>query len=105
MLNYMVKVGINGFGRIGRIAARIALLGHVNDLEISAINTSGSMNVAGWAHLLTYDTMYRKFSKIVGCEEVKEPQAVSDEDPLLGYLKIEGKQIPILFHKDPSKIP
>lgn len=101
----MVKAGINGFGRIGRIAARIAFLKHASDLEIAAINTSGSMNVAGWAHLLTYDTMYRKFGKIVGFEEIKTPDKVTDEDPLLGYLKIEGKKITVLAQKDPSKIP
>jgi glyceraldehyde 3-phosphate dehydrogenase len=101
----MVKIGINGFGRIGRIATRIALLKHASELEITAVNTSGSMDVAGWAHLLTYDTMYRKFSKIVGYEEVKKPETTTDEDPLIGYLKIDGKQIAVLAQKDPSKIP
>ena len=60
----MVKVGINGFGRIGRIAFRIALLKHTNNLEVAAINTSGSMNVGGWAHLVNYDTMYRMKKKL-----------------------------------------
>jgi len=101
----MVKVGINGFGRIGRIATRIALLKHANDLEITAINTSGSMDVAGWAHLLAYDTMYRKFSKIVGFEEVKKPEQATDEDPLIGYLKIESNKIAILAQREPAKIP
>ena len=57
----MVRVGINGFGRIGRIAFRIGLLKHSNELEFAAINTSGSMTTFGWAHLVNYDTMYRKF--------------------------------------------
>ncbi len=76
----MVKVGINGFGRIGRIAFRIALLKHKDELQISAINTSGSMNAAGWAHLVNYDTMYRKFEKEIKAEEVKKPEEVTDED-------------------------
>ncbi|OGM24520.1 type I glyceraldehyde-3-phosphate dehydrogenase [Candidatus Woesebacteria bacterium RIFCSPHIGHO2_01_FULL_39_32] len=108
----MVKVGINGFGRIGRIAFRIALLKHTNNLEVAAINTSGSMNVGGWAHLVNYDTMYRKYEKEVTSEKVKDSKQASDDDPLIGYLKIDNKdlpagrqEIPILAQKDPAKIP
>ena len=101
----MVKVGINGFGRIGRIAFRIGLLKHAKELDFVAINTSGSMDVAGWAHLVNYDTMYRKFEKKLASEEAKKPEAATDEDPLIGYLKVEGKKIPVLAQKDPAKIP
>ncbi|MGB6881964.1 MAG: glyceraldehyde 3-phosphate dehydrogenase NAD-binding domain-containing protein, partial [Microgenomates group bacterium] len=78
----MIKVGINGFGRIGRIAFRIGLLKHANEIEFAAINTSGSMDVSGWAHLVNYDTMYRKFEKEVKAEEVKKATEVTDKDPL-----------------------
>lgn len=101
----MVKVGINGFGRIGRIAFRIALLKHKDELQIAAINTSGSMDVAGWAHLVNYDTMYRKFEKEVKVEETKKPEEATDEDPVIGYLIVEGEKIPVLAQKDPAKIP
>jgi len=103
----MVKVGINGFGRIGRIAFRIALLKHTNDLEIAAINTSGSMNVDGWAHLVNYDTMYRKFELEIDSEKVRDSKEATDTDPLIGYLFVKGKdkKIPILAQKDPEKIP
>ncbi len=101
----MVKTAINGFGRIGRIAFRVALLKHPNDVEFVAINTSGSMDVSGWAHLVNYDTMYRKFEKKVVAEEVKKAKEATDEDPLIGYLKVEGKKIPVLAQKNPVKIP
>lgn len=101
----MVKVAINGFGRIGRIAFRIGLLKHANEVEFVAINTSGSMDVAGWAHLANYDTMYRKFEKQVVAEEVKKASEATDEDPLIGYLKVDGKKIPVLAQRDPVKIP
>ncbi len=103
----MVKVGINGFGRIGRIAFRIALAKHLDELKIAAINTSGSMNVDGWAHLVNYDTMYRKFHYEVGSREVKKADEATDEDPLIGYLTIAelGLEVPVLAQKDPSKIP
>jgi glyceraldehyde 3-phosphate dehydrogenase len=101
----MIKVGINGFGRIGRIATRIALLKHSQEIEISAINTSGSMNVAGWVHLLKYDSTYGKFSKEIVAEELKKAEDATDEDPLIGNIKIEGLVIPILAQKDPAKLP
>ncbi|OGM11641.1 type I glyceraldehyde-3-phosphate dehydrogenase, partial [Candidatus Woesebacteria bacterium RBG_16_36_11] len=103
----MVKVGINGFGRIGRIAFRIWLLKHVYEIEIGAINTSGSMNVDGWVHLVNYDTMYRKFEIEIGSEKVKDSKDATDEDPLIGYLLVKGKdvKVPILAQRDPAKIP
>lgn len=103
----MVKVGINGFGRIGRIAARIGLTKHAAELEFTAINTSGSMDAHGWAHLVNYDTTYRKFEMEMVAEEVKAPESVTDDDPLIGYLKAVGHdfKIPILAQRDPAKIP
>jgi glyceraldehyde 3-phosphate dehydrogenase len=108
----MVKVGINGFGRIGRIAFRIWLLKHTSEMEITAINTSGSMDASGWAHLVNYDTMYRKFEKNVSGEETKKAKEVTaaleegnEINPLIGYLKVEGKKIPLLAQRDPAKIP
>lgn len=101
----MVKVGINGFGRIGRLAFRVALAGHANEIEIAAINTSGSMNVDGWAHLVNYDTMYRRFEKRVSFEQVKDAKEATESDPLIGYLKVDGKKIPLLAQKEPDKIP
>jgi len=103
----MVKVGINGFGRIGRLAFRIGLAKHAGELEFAAINTSGSMSVAGWAYLVNYDSMYRKFEIPIDVEEVNKPSDVTDEDPLLGYFKSSGKgfKIPILAQRVPEKIP
>lgn len=101
----MVKLGINGFGRIGRLALRIILTKHSNEIEIAAINTSGSMNADGWAHLVNYDTMYRKFEKTVSFEHVRDAKDASDSDPLIGYLKVDGKKIPLLAQRDPEKIP
>lgn len=101
----MVKVGINGFGRIGRIAFRIGLLRHSNEVSFAAINTSGSMDTNGWAHLANYDSVYRKFEKEIKSEEIKKPENVTDEDPQIGYLLVDGGKIPVLAQKDPAKIP
>ncbi|KKR38988.1 type I glyceraldehyde-3-phosphate dehydrogenase [Candidatus Woesebacteria bacterium RIFOXYA1_FULL_40_18] len=101
----MVKVGINGFGRIGRIAFRIGLLKHSGEIEFAAINTSGSMETSGWAHLTNFDTTYRQFELKVKSEELKVPEQVTDEDPQIGNLLVDGKKIPVLAQKDPAKIP
>lgn len=103
----MVKVGINGFGRIGRIAFRIGLLKHSEELQFAVINTSGSMPASGWAHLTNYDTMYRKFEYEVKGEELKASDKVTDDDPQIGNLMVSEKnvKIPVLAQKDPAKIP
>lgn len=103
----MVKIGINGFGRIGRLALRIGVLKHLDEIEFAAINTSGSMPVSGWAHLTNYDTMYRTFQyKIVGTD-LKDPKEATDEDPLIGEITIPERnvKIPVLAQRDPAKIP
>lgn len=103
----MIKVGINGFGRIGRIAFRVAVSKHTDELQIAAINTSGSMDAAGWAHITNYDTMYRKYEFEIKGENTKKPEEATDTDPLIGYLKVPEKnlKIPVLAQKDPAKIP
>ncbi len=103
----MTTVGINGFGRIGRLAFRVGLSKHANEMNFGAINTSGSMTAAGWAYLVNYDSSYRKFEMEILSEEVKNPKEATDEDPLIGYLIVKGNDIkvPVLAQRDPSKIP
>jgi glyceraldehyde 3-phosphate dehydrogenase len=101
-----VKVAINGFGRIGRLALRIGLAKYANEMEFVAINTSGSMEVDGWAHLVNQDTTYRKFEILVKAEKVRSVKEITD-DPLIGYLVVESMnlKIPVLAQKDPEKLP
>jgi glyceraldehyde 3-phosphate dehydrogenase len=103
----VVKIGINGFGRIGRIAFRVGVLKHSDEIEFAAINTSGSMNTAGWAHLTNFDTMYRQFQYKVQSTETQAPENVTDENPLIGELTVseKGVKVPVLAQKDPAKIP
>ena len=97
----MVTIGINGFGRIGRLTFRIAVSKHLDEIKIGAINTSGSMSASGWAHLVNYDTMYRKY----------EYETIADEstknEELIGNLKISERNVdvPLLAQRDPSLIP
>jgi glyceraldehyde 3-phosphate dehydrogenase len=101
-----MNLAINGFGRIGRLALRVALLHHANKVEQIVINTSGSMDVAGWAHLLKYDTAYGKFAYDVRTEELKNNEIeVQNENSLIGYFIIQERRIPVLAQRDPEKLP
>lgn len=105
----MVNFSINGFGRIGRVAARVWLDKHLDDLDMTAINTSGSMNVAGWTYLLKYDSTYGVLPYPISSEETQTPDKATDDNPLIGYITIEhpkrALRIPVLAQRDPAKIP
>jgi glyceraldehyde 3-phosphate dehydrogenase len=83
----MVKVAINGFGRIGRQAFK-AMLG-TKGIEVAAINDLTDNETL--AHLLQYDSVYGKFEK--------EVKASGDS------ISVAGKKIPALSEKDPSNLP
>jgi glyceraldehyde 3-phosphate dehydrogenase len=82
------RIGINGFGRIGRNFYR-ALASKGADLELVAINDLG--DAATMAHLLKYDSVFGRFDK-----EVK----VNDT----GF-SIEGQDIRLLSERDPADLP
>ena len=84
----MVKVGINGFGRIGRITLRAALKKKA-DLDWVAVNDLTDAKTL--AHLFKYDSVFGTYPG-----EVKV-----DEDNIV----IDGKKIKVLSIKDPSELP
>jgi len=88
----MISVAINGYGRIGRIAHRVILEKFQDQIEIVAINAGSSTDIKGWAYLLKYDTSYGI---------LKNHEISSDDKNLI----IDGKKIPVLSEKDPSKLP
>lgn len=83
-----LKIGINGFGRIGRAFTRIALTR--NNFEIVVINTRKTP-ISIMAYLLAYDSVYRKF----GMEVKEESDGIS----------INGKKILTLLNDRPENIP
>jgi len=82
-----IRVGINGFGRIGRAFLKIAW--DRPEIEIVAVNDLG--DIANMAYLLKYDTVYRQWK-----------QDIKTED---GSLVIDGKKVKILAEKDPRTLP
>ena len=102
----MKNFSINGFGRIGRLSTRVWWSHHRDTLQLVAINTSGSMDIEGWAHLLKYDTTYGIFPSSVTYEKYQSSKEATDVDPLIGYLILDNSiRIPIFAQRDPAKIP
>lgn len=103
----MVKVGINGFGRIGRLAYRIGVLKHSQEISYTAVNTSGSMDTSAWVHLLNYDSTYRKFEHEAKAKEIKPAKEATDEDSLIGQILIPERSVEtaVTAQREPEKIP
>jgi glyceraldehyde 3-phosphate dehydrogenase len=101
----MITFAINGFGRIGRTAFRVWWQFHKDTLDLKAVNTSGSMEIKDWAHLLKYDSNYGVWHEEIQVEQLKTTKEVTDQDSLLGYLTIGGRKIAITAQRDPAKLP
>jgi len=82
----MTKIGINGFGRIGRLAFRAAI--GRNDIEVVGINDL--VEPAYMAYMLQYDSTHGKFEGTVAVEG--------------GHLVVNGKKIRVTAEKDPANL-
>ena len=84
-----MRVGVNGFGRIGRNFWRAVEASYDGQVEIVAANDLGDLKTM--AHLLKYDTVLGKL-----------PYDVSAGD---GYIQVGDERITILAERDPAKLP
>ncbi|HHV26405.1 MAG TPA: type I glyceraldehyde-3-phosphate dehydrogenase [Tissierellia bacterium] len=84
-----LKVGINGFGRIGRDVLRIYMEAGIKDFDVVAVNASGDIDTL--AHLFKYDSLYGKFN---GTIETTEDSFI-----------INGKEVKRTDHRNPEEIP
>ncbi|MCL2703744.1 MAG: type I glyceraldehyde-3-phosphate dehydrogenase [Defluviitaleaceae bacterium] len=84
----MVKIGINGFGRIGRLSFRSVL--NRNDVEVTAINDPFT-DPEYMVYMLKYDTVHGRFNGDVCAKD--------------GKLIVNGKEIRVYAEKDPASIP
>lgn len=101
----MKTFGINGFGRIGRTAFRVWWQKHADELDLKVINTSGSMNIEDWVHLLKYDSNYGVFGAQISYQKLQEAKEATDENPVLGTIVIGNRNIVMTAQRDPVKIP
>jgi glyceraldehyde 3-phosphate dehydrogenase len=81
----VTRIGINGFGRVGRAFTRYAL--QRSDLEVMAVNDI--TDAATLAHLLEYDSTYGRLHRTVGHNA--------------GAITIDGRDIPVLATRDPAR--
>ncbi|MBQ9412131.1 MAG: type I glyceraldehyde-3-phosphate dehydrogenase, partial [Oscillospiraceae bacterium] len=82
-----IKIGINGFGRIGRNVMRASL----NHPEIEIVGVNDLCEPEYLAYMLKYDTMQGKFKGEVGSYEAG--------------IVVNGKKIPVFAKRDPAEIP
>jgi glyceraldehyde 3-phosphate dehydrogenase len=83
------KVGINGFGRIGRQVFKAIRDNYGDSLEVVAVNDIG--DIPTMAHLLKYDSNYGKFDGSVEAVE--------------GGINVDGKLLKVLAERDPANLP
>jgi glyceraldehyde 3-phosphate dehydrogenase len=84
-----VRIGINGFGRIGRQSMKAILERHPQDLEVVAVNDLTDTHTN--AHLLKYDSTYGRFPG----------EVEATEDSLI----VNGHPIKVISQRDPAQIP
>ncbi|MEK7243774.1 MAG: glyceraldehyde 3-phosphate dehydrogenase NAD-binding domain-containing protein, partial [Thermodesulfobacteriota bacterium] len=85
----MIRLGINGFGRIGRQVLKAVLIRYPESLQVVAVNDL--FDVETNAHLFKYDTNYGRYAGRVG---VRKDRFI-----------IDGKPIRSLAFRDPASIP
>jgi glyceraldehyde 3-phosphate dehydrogenase len=83
-----VRVGINGFGRIGRNVFRAA---HESDADIEIVAVNDITDAATLTHLLKYDSVYGPF----GGEVVERG----------GNIVVDGREVQVLAERDPGQLP
>src|SRR2546430_9280744 len=84
----MARIGINGFGRIGRQVLR-AMMERYPSLEVAAVNDLADVRTN--AHLFTYDSTYGR-----------SPGTVESQD---GRIVINGQRVNVLSAREPAKLP
>ncbi len=102
----MKNFSINGFGRIGRTFFRVWWEKGRGNTTLKVINTSGSMELESWAHLLKFDTNYKHFNHQVTTSRLQSVKEVTDENPVLGIIIIDNSyEVVVTAQRDPAKLP
>ena len=84
----MIRLGINGFGRIGRMVFRAAVENFANDIQVVGINDL--LDADYLAYMLKYDSVHGEFKHDIKVEE--------------NFLIVDGNRIQVFAEKDPSQI-
>jgi len=103
----MVKLAINGYGRIGRITHTVILERFSKEIDIVAINAGESTDIEGWMNLLKFDTVYGplKNHNLYIKSPQDSPLNFQTNAKLIGFLGIDDKEIPVFSEKQISNLP
>jgi glyceraldehyde 3-phosphate dehydrogenase len=83
------RIGINGFGRIGRLTLRTILQRHKNDIEVMAVNDLADTKTN--AHLFKWDSVYGRYPGEVAAKEKS--------------IVVDGQEIQVFSEREPAAIP
>ena len=111
--NTMIRLAINGYGRIGRVAHRVIIEKFKDQIQVVAINAGESTDLAGWMYLLKYDTVYGPLKghnfEILNSKFETNPNSqnsnIQNREDYLGSLIIDDQKIPIFSQRDPGRLP
>ena len=103
----MIRVAINGYGRIGRVAHRVILEKHLDEVGIVGINAGHSTDIKGWMYLLKYDTSYGTLNSKFKIQNSKleESEKTGILKDCIGYLILNDSRIPVFSQKDAALLP
>lgn len=99
----MIKVAVNGFGRIGRQASKVWFDKHRDGMQIVAVNDLTDALVL--SHLLKHDTVYGIWNRQITSEKLIEDIKTAADGQQVGKIKIDGIELATYATKDPSKLP
>ena len=102
-MDLMIKVAINGFGRIGRTATRVYFDKHKDQMQLVAINDL--VDAVTLAHLLKFDSNYGVWGRKVKGENIAGEIKSADPGKEVGKITVDGVDIPTYATKDPDKLP
>lgn len=99
----MIRVAINGFGRIGRSAFRVYFEKHRGKMQVVAVNDV--VDAKTLAHLLKYDSVYGAWGhNVSGTNLVEDIKSVPDGGQV-GKIKVDPAEIPTFATGDPANLP
>lgn len=99
----MIKVAINGFGRIGRQAFKVYFDKHRDQMQVVAVNDLTDAQTL--AHLLKHDSVYHTWDKKVEGRNLVEDVKTAADGDVVGKLIVDGMEVATYATKEPAKLP
>ncbi len=99
----MLRVAINGFGRIGRQAFKVWFDKHIEEMSIVAINDLTDATVL--AHLLKYDSVYGAWNREIKAKKLIDDIKTAKDGEAVGNISIDRVDVATYAIKDPEKLP